>query len=276
MKRIHLSPKHQRVLSLVKKSKLCHNSDMEHHNNRLASLKRKCAFTLAEVLITLGIIGVVAAMTLSSVINDAQDKQFKAMFKKQYSAVAQAMLSAFEDGNVVPTFTDDNWTDMVYYVCDIGARLKYVKSGIKCEVFENNQNTSTTLTGANANRDVSWHRDGEWYNKKKEPQTSNSGYWLYTFYLPDGAWINFSCGMRNVFIDVNGAKKPNMIGRDIFYFYIPYGHTQPSFSMRANSGINSNVNACNSPNNVYITEENYKDDCENGSGWGCSPLYILE
>lgn len=40
------------------------------------------AFTLAEVLITLGIIGVVAAMTLPSVINSTKNKQLEASFKK--------------------------------------------------------------------------------------------------------------------------------------------------------------------------------------------------
>ena len=42
-------------------------------------LKRegKCAFTLAEVLITLGIIGVVAALTLPSVINNFREKQLE-------------------------------------------------------------------------------------------------------------------------------------------------------------------------------------------------------
>ena len=36
---------------------------------------RKIAFTLAEVLITLGIIGVIAAMTLPSLITNYQEKQ---------------------------------------------------------------------------------------------------------------------------------------------------------------------------------------------------------
>ena len=49
----------------------------------------KKAFTLAEVLITLGIIGVVAAMTLPSLINNIQSKQLEAGLKKQYSIISQ-------------------------------------------------------------------------------------------------------------------------------------------------------------------------------------------
>ena len=52
-------------------------------------LSRLTAFTLAEVLITLGIIGVVAAMTLPTLINNAQNKQLEVAFKKSYSALSQ-------------------------------------------------------------------------------------------------------------------------------------------------------------------------------------------
>lgn len=47
------------------------------------------AFTLAEVLITLGIIGVVAAMTLTTVINRTQSKELETQFKKVYTELNQ-------------------------------------------------------------------------------------------------------------------------------------------------------------------------------------------
>ena len=53
---------------------------------------RKIAFTLAEVLITLGIIGVVAAMTLPTVINNVHHKELETALKKQYSTLSQAIL----------------------------------------------------------------------------------------------------------------------------------------------------------------------------------------
>ena len=46
---------------------------------------KKHAFTLAEVLITLGVIGVVAAMTLPIVINSYKDQVQLSLFKKIYS-----------------------------------------------------------------------------------------------------------------------------------------------------------------------------------------------
>lgn len=51
----------------------------------------KNGFTLAEVLITLGIIGVVAAMTMPTLINQTNGTQYKAAFKKSLSAISQAV-----------------------------------------------------------------------------------------------------------------------------------------------------------------------------------------
>ena len=49
-----------------------------------------CAFTLAEVLITLGIIGIVAALTIPSVIEGYKEKETVAKLKKVYSVLSQS------------------------------------------------------------------------------------------------------------------------------------------------------------------------------------------
>ncbi len=49
-------------------------------------------FTLAEVLITLGIIGVVAAMTMPTLINSTQGAQYKTAYKKALSVLSQAVV----------------------------------------------------------------------------------------------------------------------------------------------------------------------------------------
>lgn len=48
-------------------------------------------FTMAEVLITLGVIGIVAAMTLPAVINNSRNKQLEAGLKRSYSVISQAL-----------------------------------------------------------------------------------------------------------------------------------------------------------------------------------------
>ena len=60
---------------------------------------RKIAFTLAEVLITLGIIGVVAALTLPSVIERHQKLETVTKLKKAYSTLSQAIERAKVDND---------------------------------------------------------------------------------------------------------------------------------------------------------------------------------
>ena len=54
-------------------------------------MMKKTGFTLAEVLITLGIIGVVAAMTMPTLINQTNGAQYKAAYKKALSAISQGV-----------------------------------------------------------------------------------------------------------------------------------------------------------------------------------------
>ena len=67
------------------KYKINYNSSIKNYN------KRKRAFTLAEVLITLGIIGVVAALTIPTILRNIQDYQLNIAFKKFYSTFTQAV-----------------------------------------------------------------------------------------------------------------------------------------------------------------------------------------
>ena len=57
-------------------------------------MKKTSAFTLAEVLITLGIIGVVAAMTIPNLIANTNGAKFRSGFKKAISTLNQAGLMA--------------------------------------------------------------------------------------------------------------------------------------------------------------------------------------
>ncbi len=61
---------------------------MRVNNNQAKSKK---AFTLAEVLITLAIIGVVAALTIPAIVKNYQKTQFKTQFKKIYTTMSAAL-----------------------------------------------------------------------------------------------------------------------------------------------------------------------------------------
>ena len=65
----------------------------------LSPTKIKFGFTLAEVLITLGIIGVVAAMTIPTLISKNQKRVIEAKLKEDYSIIQQVIKS--NEGNDV-------------------------------------------------------------------------------------------------------------------------------------------------------------------------------
>lgn len=81
------------------------------------SMKLNCqiGFTLAEVLITLGIIGVVAALTLPNLIADYRASVVETRLKKFYSVMNQAILhSVNENGEV------ENWSFFIEETPDDG------------------------------------------------------------------------------------------------------------------------------------------------------------
>ena len=85
------------------------------HNPSRPSLRkgrRKIAFTLAEVLITLGIIGVVAALTLPSVVAHYKEKVLVTQVKKAYSEMQNAlkMYSAQNGCSDITCISDTNQT----------------------------------------------------------------------------------------------------------------------------------------------------------------------
>ena len=51
----------------------------------------RLGFTLAEVLVTLGIIGVIAALTMPSLINSTQNRELQSALNKGYSEISQAL-----------------------------------------------------------------------------------------------------------------------------------------------------------------------------------------
>lgn len=80
-------------------NKKCHTEDNSPKYSMVncTLLLKKAAFTLAEVLITLGIIGVVAALTLPSLIQNYHEKQRVTQLKKAYSVMQNAFLMAQEE-----------------------------------------------------------------------------------------------------------------------------------------------------------------------------------
>ncbi len=71
----------------------------------------KCAFTLSEVLITLGIIGVVAAVTLPTLIANYQKQSTVNKIKKFYTNINQVLQMAIIDNGEYNTWSYENSED---------------------------------------------------------------------------------------------------------------------------------------------------------------------
>lgn len=169
---------------------------------------KKAAFTLAEVLITLGIIGVVAAMTMPSLIQNYQEKATVTKLKKCYSLVSQAYVSILNDEGGSDTLQAGDDLEMME---KFGKYLKYQKTcGRNKGCFPNVTYKSVTGNG---------------YSKWEDDTTDRS-----RAILTDGTLIMFNkSAMRGgegnylyaqIYVDINGFKGPNQLGRDFFYFYI--------------------------------------------------------
>lgn len=154
----------------------------------------KKAFTLAEVLITLGIIGIVAAMTIPALITSYQQNVYLTQFKEVYSQLSQAYTNAAKDYG-----TADTWTSAQ----NAYNYLKpYFNISVDC------QNTIGCMANAEY-RDVKGGDCGyNYYNLVR-----------YKFTLNNGAALLFDSATE-VFIDTNGNKGPNQFGYDFFYLVL--------------------------------------------------------
>lgn len=193
------------------------------------------AFTLAEVLITLGIIGIVAAMTIPTLINVFQAQALKSQFKKSVAATENAFkLAAHNNGGSLAGYssiTTNNYNISDDLVNIVKPYLSFSKICYRLQqpTCQPLTTSYTTYSGGNYLTTTSG----------REPTSNNA-----VIVLNDGAilyvwtyWANFAtcsgdaCGI--IAIDVNGIKGPNQAGRDLWEFVVsPTGALVPSGTMK--------------------------------------------
>lgn len=195
-------------------------------NTRFILLEVPCknAFTLAEVLITLGIIGIVAAMTLPAVVNKFQQKTLEAAFKKSVALVSQSLLRAKSEAGL------DKLAEYCTYYPYTDNSHEYPRGKECYTVLYNNlirlQAPNATTTDWISDK-LSRREDTiKTYNGKqtvtRTDLSSRGNTIFYTNILPDGSFINYTIMEFKLFagVDVNGEKKPNQLGHDIFVFEV--------------------------------------------------------
>lgn len=210
-------------------------------------------FTLAEILITLGIIGVVAAMTIPTLIANTQKQEFITAYKKTYSLLSQAFQQIGVDtecsGDMICTGLFDG-TDTQTVSVNVAKALSQ-----KLKIIQ----------------DCGWNGNGCFATERSLNSTSNWPVSGAEFITADGIAVsifdldgNCNAGIlcATIYIDVNSTKKPNIYGRDAFLIYvnakgfiIPHGGNNSWNTSSTDSGANCRTDA-----------ESY--------GWGCSGRII--
>ena len=207
---------------------------------------RKIAFTLAEVLITLGIIGVVAALTLPSVITNYQKKQTVTQLKVAYQAVSEVIERAKLDYGDTLEVPENVYNTINVYTNNINLSKLYLDpyftgayrySGKSINIKDKSNKGYFILNYA-----------GSGYGDKN-PLCTTKGfcYWV----------INHSANYYHIIIDINGPKAPNIAGRDVFLFtlngqYIPGKGIFTIDNPKAiNNSGNTTTNECNNDTQGY-------------------------
>lgn len=172
----------------------------------------KKAFTLAEVLITLAVIGVVAALTLPNVLANFRERTYIASLQKAYNqmsnAIAQYMAVENLDNLAQSDLRDSSGRDKFLY--------KYFKVQKDC---------GSSMNGCFSNS----YYDVNRYTTYSFNYPGDQNGWLmggdYKCVVIDtGAGICLSTaqydGTVKVTLDTNGSANPNINGRDFFQFFI--------------------------------------------------------
>lgn len=186
---------------------------------KLSDLKFRSitGFTLSEVLITLGIIGVVSAITIPTLVNNIQDKHFKAMWKRTFAQISVAYEDALAENPInLPINVSglsnpqlEPYSQEIYY--QVLSRLSddyCVEGGTKGKIcgngFGKQKVVSPDCRTLNPNED-----------KKSCMYAGGGGY----AQLNTGVKIyahNYFWSHPSFLVDVNGTKGPNIVGRDMF------------------------------------------------------------
>ena len=180
----------------------------------------KRGFTLAEVLITLGIIGIVAAMTMPALIQKQIEKDVVVSLKKNYSVLNQSFLVAYNNFGET-----DNWFEANTTSYDI---LKKLTTNLDVIELKNNgpENKYKMINGNNiplTDYAEAKLKDGSIiYLQNSSPNCTGNKTWEGT----GNKHLKNICS--SIYVDVNGYKGPNKLAIDMFGFYLTKYSVYPS------------------------------------------------
>ena len=186
--------------------------------------KKSAAFTLAEVLITLAIIGVVAALTIPTVVHKYQQQQFYAAFMKAHNTLATAFQLSVAENGELPTWEPP--IEDQYDGGDIRVNEpffnKYMAPYLRID----------KTCPAEGSRPSSCPTSYNYYygpTKNEEGGSIDAVDYDIVFLQDGSALFEMMLNSDAVYlsIDTNGTKGPNVLGRDIFTFELAYYKEAP-------------------------------------------------
>ncbi len=182
------------------------------------------AFTLAEVLVTLGIIGVVAAMTMPTLISNHQKTVYVTQLKKVYTELSQAAKRAINDNNLV------SLDEGKYTLYNPNAASEFFHT-----YFNIVQDCGTDLTPCFAENYSNLSGGAVvLYPVREFVGTLASGAAICVFSnLFDLKEDRSKHGYFEIYVDINGQAPPNILGRDLFYMQL-YSDGKVAESYEAN------------------------------------------
>ena len=187
----------------------------------------KNGFTLAEVLITLVIIGVIAAMTIPTLINKTNNQEYISRLKKTYSTLSQATKQIISDEGL-PRADMGGWATSNEAIYNM--YKKYLSNAKECNIGEtcftpiDYKKYNSTASASSSIGDIT--------NQGRLVLADGT---MMTFRLYSSSCESKTCAQINV--DVNGQKGPNMYGKDAFRFNLQENGLVPA-------GCNYNKNNC--------------------------------
>ena len=212
---------------------------LREQNNRIIRGNR--AFTLAEVLITLGIIGVVAAMTIPILNNHLRGKKLQSQFMKTYSELNQAARNFYAQTDM--PFRD--YQDSVYNGSwNSTASLKMFMSYFKGA----NYDSTLSASGFDAKNNIkNLNLNNKVINQYPCDQSVVITDMVGRNYSMDdiAKFYNVDFGPK-ICVDINGTDRPNKWGVDRFVFVftednavIPYtGYSWNSLTAQLSNDTN--------------------------------------
>lgn len=196
----------------------------------------KKAFTLAEVLITLAIVGTISAITIPALLTNIGNAQNVALLKKEYAALSTAFTLIENDGIGSDDYVFSSGAAFQPLLDLYAAKLNVIKNcgtGAGCLYA-----TPVYYPGGSSQLTANFYSNYRTYGSMlladgSLMQIVNSQHNCGTSY-GSGPLVN-TCGY--IYIDINGAKGPNTVGKDFFLFWItkkgiyPAGiYESPSYS----------------------------------------------